>query len=147
MAHLITAEFFWQAISVLLFYYFIVKLKNIFFTFKNYLINNQFKNVNQNNLWDELQIYTNLEIKKIMNSWTLNAGYPVVSLSRVDLNDKTIIKMSQIRFYFNNINSNNSKIWFIPLSLKSSNKYLSNNITWLNQTEGKFKIVFFSFLK
>ena len=102
------------------------------------MINNQFKNVNQNNLWDELQIYTNLEIKQIMNSWTLNAGYPVVSLSKIDLNDKTMIKMSQKRFYFNNINSNNSKIWFIPLSLKSSNKYLSNNITWLNQTEGKF---------
>jgi aminopeptidase N len=139
MVHLIKAEFFWQAISVFLFYSKIEKhILNIFFAFKNYLINNQFKNVNQNNLWDELQIYTNLEIKQIMNSWTLNAGYPVVSLSKIDLNDKTMIKMSQKRFYFNNINSNNSKIWFIPLSLKSSNKYLSNNITWLNQTEGKF---------
>lgn len=73
-----------------------------------YLTDHKYSNVNHENLWDALTIQAhednvldaNLTLKEIMDTWTLQPGFPVVSVKRNGIN----VTVSQVRFFSIGIN-------------------------------------------
>ena len=91
----------------------------------NYLHANAFSNANQDDLWGFLTAagqedgtLTELSVKEIMDTWTVQMGYPVVNIDRNYI-DGTV-RASQNRFLLTPITSNetdnNPYTWWVPLS-------------------------------
>jgi puromycin-sensitive aminopeptidase len=89
-----------------------------------YLKKHSYKNTKTINLWEAFEKTSKKPIKKIMNSWTKQEGFPLVSLIN---SPKNIFNLKQEKFFSSRItrkeNANN-KLWEIPIIYKneSSNK-------------------------
>ncbi|KAH8346459.1 hypothetical protein KR084_000853 [Drosophila pseudotakahashii] len=113
---------------------------------KSYLERYAYKNAEQDNLWESLtQAAHNIgvlpkdyEIKIIMDSWTLQTGYPVINVSR-DYTTRTA-KLTQERYL---LNTNASRIhrggcWWVPLSYTTQEEKDFNNTApkaWMECSE------------
>jgi aminopeptidase N len=89
-------------------------------------------NANQDNLWEQLTIQghqdraldQDLTIKQIMDSWTLQKGYPVISLQRVvnPVNNSLTLKLNQAWFLLNPLSKllkteeYDKKRWYVPFT-------------------------------
>ena len=70
----------------------------------NYLRKHEYGNAKQDDLWNSLtdvairnkMLNQNLNVKEIMDTWTLQTGYPIVSF--VQINDTNIYSIQQSRF-------------------------------------------------
>lgn len=74
---------------------------------KNYFIKYKYNNATSNDLWNELQNVSNIDIKKLMSPWLEQAGYPIVYASEKNIKQK--------RFLLNQKIKDSSK-WPIPLN-------------------------------
>lgn len=103
--------------------------------------------VETDDLWQALQETYNeknnnndkhLDIKKIMNPWINQTGYPIVNITR---DYKTnLINITQNDYL--NLNSKNT--WTIPISIATSltkNFNSTEPTIWLNKSSGSFNIV------
>ncbi|KAG7153834.1 Aminopeptidase N-like 2 [Homarus americanus] len=98
----------------------------------------KFDNAEQDDLWQHLTeaahedgiLPVDLTVKTIMDSWTLQAGYPVISVMRND----TTATLTQEWFYLGEINktSGNQPGWWVPIS------YTTQNNPNFQQTNPKF---------
>ncbi|XP_065722166.2 aminopeptidase Ey isoform X2 [Drosophila suzukii] len=97
---------------------------------KSYLQLYAYKNAEQDNLWESLTeaahkngaLPKNYEIKTIMDSWTLQTGYPIVNVTR-DYKTGTA-KLGQERYLRNTEISRAQCVgcWWIPLSYTTQNE-------------------------
>ncbi|CAO1436554.1 unnamed protein product [Diamesa hyperborea] len=104
---------------------------------KSYLKKFEYGNALQDDLWEVMteQAHTdevlqkNLTIKQIMDTWTLQAGYPVVTVTR----NETNIIFSQQQYLLPENNVNDTTKWFIPISLATKDRQPNNEIPdyWL----------------
>ncbi|XP_037950077.1 aminopeptidase N-like [Teleopsis dalmanni] len=96
----------------------------------NYLRKHAYSNAEQDNLWAALTesahkfraIPTHFNIKLIMDSWTLQTGYPVITVSR-DYKRKTA-EVSQTRYLLDTESGRTDKknCWWVPLSYTLENQ-------------------------
>lgn len=143
----------------------IIRMMNAFLTEKtfkvaieNYLNKYKYRTATQDKLWKELTkqghidgvLDTNLDIKEIMDTWTLQKGYPVVQIDRLAGNR---IQIKQQWFLLNPLNKlqssqNKSEYesyrWYVPFTYTTSNELnfqFEAKPVWLkpNQTERKSK--------
>jgi aminopeptidase N len=78
-------------------------------------------NADQNDLWEIMTevghtfktLPDELDLKRVMDSWTLQAGYPVITVKRND----TDLVISQHRYMLPHKNENNNQKWYIPITL------------------------------
>ncbi|XP_012230687.2 putative aminopeptidase-2 [Linepithema humile] len=98
---------------------------------REYLENNKEKGVGRPEaLWTAIQNQTessqlnlSVPIETIMNTWTTQAGYPVVS---VTTKSKGVLRISQERFFLRNLDKTPTNVkWWVPL-------------TWTTQSEPNF---------
>lgn len=90
----------------------------------NYLDEHKFNNAEQDDLWmaltreahKQLALPTNLTLKTIMDTWTLQTGYPVINVERNYVNNT--VKIEQKRFLRDVIKQKNDPepCWWVPLS-------------------------------
>lgn len=72
----------------------------------NYLNKHKFSNAEQDDLWESLteEAHKNkvlpetLNVKTIMDTWTLQTGYPVITVSRNY--EKKNVQITQVRFFY-----------------------------------------------
>lgn len=103
-----------------------------------YLKAHAYQNAEQDDLWGFLTeqahkdgaLSNNLTVKTIMDTWTLQMGYPVVSISR-DC-EKNVAKVSQSRFLSDGSADNSSSCWWVPVS------WTDAKIADFNRTKPKF---------
>lgn len=87
---------------------------------KKYLKLYQYSNAVHDDLWNVMtefghefkRLPENLTVKTIMDSWTLNAGYPVLMVAR----NGTNINITQQRYMLPTVNTSDTRTWHIPLS-------------------------------
>lgn len=83
------------------------------------------------------------DVKITMDTWTTQAGYPVVS---VNINDNGILNIAQERFFLRNLdNTSTDIIWSVPLTFATQSKPDFDNLVtrlWLSTKESSadFKI-------
>ncbi|KRT82229.1 Peptidase [Oryctes borbonicus] len=89
----------------------------------NYLQERKYSSAEQDDLWSALteQAYEdgifdgNMTIKEIMDTWTLQTGYPVVTAIR----NETSLILKQERFLIGGKSEDkNSTLWWLPITLK-----------------------------
>ncbi|EDW98314.1 aminopeptidase N [Drosophila yakuba] len=112
---------------------------------KSYLNKYAYKNAEQDNLWESLtqaahktgSLPKEYDIKTIMDSWTLQTGYPVINVTR-NYTTRTA-KLSQERYLLNTDLSRTHKgCWWVPLSYTSQAEKDFNNTApkeWMECTE------------
>ncbi|PNF34108.1 Aminopeptidase N [Cryptotermes secundus] len=106
----------------------VIRMMNHFLgeeTFKrgltNYLEVHKFSNARQDDLWQQLTLQAHqdgslplhMTVKEIMDTWTLQTGYPVVTVTRNYLNVSAYI--SQERFLLSS-NTITNATWWVPLT-------------------------------
>lgn len=76
-----------------------------------------------------------LTVQAIMDSWTHQLGYPLVTLRR----HGNLIHASQKHFLLVNssVHRNASHKWYIPLSFTTSTSPKSENQIWMHDKDGK----------
>ncbi|XP_050466418.1 putative aminopeptidase-2 [Cataglyphis hispanica] len=125
----------------------IVRMMNLTFgdnvfrlALRDYLRNNKEKGLgNPNALWKAMQDQVNLhplpiesDVKTIMDTWTIQAGYPVVLINI----DKGKLHITQQRFLLRNLNKTPTNVtWWVPLTWTTqSNPIFDNTLVkyWLS---------------
>ncbi|XP_016663890.1 aminopeptidase N-like isoform X2 [Acyrthosiphon pisum] len=107
---------------------------------RNYIHKYKFSNAEQDDLWCSLTeeahrqgtLDKNLTVKQIMDSWTLQTGYPVLNVIR-DYSAGTVT-LSQERYLSIKSNGTDNKTcWWIPITMTTSGDINQTNATfWLN---------------
>lgn len=88
---------------------------------KYYLKKHSYKNTKTVDLWDAFEKVSKKPIKDIMNSWTKQAGFPLVTIT----SHKSELWLNQERFFSSRItrkNNKNNTLWKIPVLYKADNK-------------------------
>ena len=86
-----------------------------------YLKKHSYKNTKTIDLWDAFEIVSKKPVKKIMNSWTKQAGFPLVTLTD---STKSGLKIKQEKFFSSRVTrakNKNNKLWQIPILYKTAN--------------------------
>src|SRR3989344_3245959 len=81
-----------------------------------YLNRFRYGNATTYDLWNSLEYVSKKPVKKIMNSWTKQTGYPIISANL--RNNK--LKLRQKRFFY--LNQKNSQLWNIPIEISVKGK-------------------------
>ncbi|XP_067128251.1 aminopeptidase N-like [Centruroides vittatus] len=108
----------------------------------NYLRNKSYDSAVQDDLWKFLTDAQNVpkeekvEVKSVMDSWTLQTGYPVVTLTR-DYNAATAT-VTQTRFLLNATDSAERYFWEIPVTYTegSDPNWSTETKLWLHKNNG-----------
>ncbi|XP_053969911.1 aminopeptidase Ey-like isoform X2 [Anastrepha ludens] len=95
-----------------------------------YLKKHAYANAEQDDLWSALTeaahkyrtLPKSFDIKTIMDSWTLQTGYPIITVTR-DY-ERKIAKVTQMRYLLDTVVSRNAErnCWWVPLSHTSQNE-------------------------
>ena len=83
-----------------------------------YLSANQYQNAQTVDLWNALEEVSKQPVTEIMNTWTSQMGYPVVSVTSERVNNSLTINLSQERFVYDNILSDQPSPqmqWQVPV--------------------------------
>lgn len=97
-----------------------------FFTkgLNNYLEKFKFNNATSDDLWEQIDLASGRPVKKMMQAWTKEQGYPVVyAYTKLGSNGEKILCLSQKKFYAYPDEKNSQQIWNIPLSIIIKSSY------------------------
>lgn len=86
-----------------------------------YLKKHSYKNTKTINLWEAFEKVSKKPVKNIMNSWTKQAGFPLVSISQ----KQGHLELRQERFFSSRITKKDNKkntLWKIPVIYKTNDK-------------------------
>ncbi|CAB4070222.1 LNPEP [Lepeophtheirus salmonis] len=102
--------------------------------FQEYLNNFSLKNVQQEDLWNSLQKFVkDIDIKSVMNEWTTQAGYPLVT---VRVHEKGRCMAIIQKKFLDTKAYNSTQLWKIPLSYKLINitdqTFVGSNLTHID---------------
>lgn len=113
---------------------------------QEYLHTFEYSNAMRDDLWSIMTKYghsantlpKDLNVKQIMDTWTLHAGYPVIQVTR----NGSDLKISQKRYLLPKFDKTSNQKWFIPITFVSQAN--TSNVTtmldqqyhhyWLNDT-------------
>ncbi|XP_033167366.1 aminopeptidase N isoform X1 [Drosophila mauritiana] len=110
-----------------------------------YLQEMAYNSATQDDLWHFLTIEAkssglldnSRSVKEIMDTWTLQTGYPVVKVSRHPNSD--VIRLEQVRFvYTNTTREDESLLWYIPITFTTDSQLNFANTrptTWMPRTK------------
>ena len=107
-----------------------------------YLKKHSYKNTQTINLWEAFEKVSKKPVKKMMSSWTKQAGFPLVSIS----SHKSDLWLTQERFFSSRVTRRKfervekSSKWQIPLSCELINKdKVTEEKLLINKTKTKIK--------
>lgn len=112
----------------------------------DYLKKFSYSNAVQDDLWESMEnvarrdevLAENLTVKQIMDSWTTQAGFPVVTVKR---NGSDVI-ISQQRYFLPYTNHSDTTRWYIPISYSTSTRKPQDEIPeyWLTNENDEVTI-------
>lgn len=80
----------------------------------------QLKTATPDKLFNALQLFTKHNLTEMLEPWTTQPGYPLITVN-VDENRRKM-KISQRRFFFNKTNHNDDLTWNVPLNYATANE-------------------------
>jgi len=81
-----------------------------------YLKKHQYANTETSDLWDALQEATNEPVRRLMDSWIFQQGFPIISVEA--LNGGRRLKLSQQRFFYLPPDAPERQLWHVPIRLR-----------------------------
>lgn len=104
------------------------------------------RNTVSEDLWNSLVSKQGLSVAQMMNSWTLQKGFPLVTVARTN----TTVKLSQEHCLLDAENITSKNLWHIPLTYVYDNCDIASgckNVFFLKEKEGEFTIPEVKWLK
>lgn len=126
----------------------IIRMMNYFLTenvfqkgLQNYLSDMKFSNAKQDDLWQYLtnaqESSAKINVKEVMDLWTLQTGFPVVVVNR-SYRDRSAT-LTQKRFLIDGDDDNSTSVWKIPVTYtgcSATNWTDTETKVWLNHSSG-----------
>src|SRR5579875_2788190 len=81
-----------------------------------YLNRHQYANTETGDLWDALQEATNEPVRRLMDSWIFQPGFPIITAQAG--NDGYALKLSQQRFFYLPPEKPEPQLWQVPIRLR-----------------------------
>ncbi|MEO6318590.1 MAG: M1 family metallopeptidase [Acidimicrobiales bacterium] len=82
---------------------------------RKYMANHQYGNTETTDLWDAIEEASGKPVRRIMDSWIFQGGFPIVSVAARD--DGRVLHLSQERFQFLAPDEEGAR-WSIPMKLR-----------------------------
>ncbi|KAJ8921510.1 hypothetical protein NQ315_003128 [Exocentrus adspersus] len=103
----------------------------------NYLNNSKYSNAEQDDLWQAFTVVSHqskvldpdVSVKEIMDTWTLQTGYPVVTAVSIPEGDS--LTLTQERFFLDKEKKADDSSWWIPLTYTDSRHNFRT--TWMRK--------------
>ncbi|RWS23979.1 aminopeptidase N-like protein [Leptotrombidium deliense] len=141
MVHILGSETFKKGVTVRMFFESYCNLKVVF---QNYLNALRFTNAEQDDLWKYLTAAQDsqngeiVEVKKVMDSWTLQTGYPVVTLTRNYETNTASLRQKRFMLITRNETTkqnDDSAKWEIPITYTNEDElqWTPNTRIWMRQ--------------
>ncbi|MGO9602883.1 MAG: M1 family metallopeptidase [Candidatus Binataceae bacterium] len=80
---------------------------------RGYLKKHQFDNTETSDLWDALEAASREPVRKIMDSWIFQPGFPIVDAAA----SANGLKLSQRRFFY--LKDDSNQLWHIPVMIRA----------------------------
>ena len=80
-----------------------------------YLNRHLYANTETGDLWDALQEATDEPVRRLMDSWIFQQGFPIISVEAV--NGGRALKLSQQRFFYLPPEKSETQLWHVPIRL------------------------------
>ncbi len=84
---------------------------------RHYLRTHSYGNAETTDLWDAIEHVTGEPVRRIMDSWIFQGGYPVLAVERRD--DGQTIRLRQQRFAYTESADDSDRRWSIPIALRA----------------------------
>lgn len=115
-------------------------------TLHNYLKKFSYKSTNQDDLWglftrrahNQSIIPENITIEALMNSWTTQSGYPVITVSKNYT--AGVLNINQTKM-MEDLNSTSTNLWYVPVTYITKNNKSVQSI-WLENTTKEVNLEF-----
>lgn len=115
---------------------------------KYYLKKHSYANTKTIHLWEAFEKISGKPVKKIMNTWTNQSGFPLVNIRSIS---KNYLELSQERYFSSRISKKNNKdksLWQIPISYNNKKIILNKKkIIIKNEIENKINQKETSFIR
>ncbi|KAJ8960573.1 hypothetical protein NQ318_013862 [Aromia moschata] len=106
-----------------------------------YLKSSMYSNAEQDDLWRTLTevshengvLEPDITIKEIMDTWTLQTGYPLITARKAPQNNSVILR--QERFYLHRDHVENTTTWWVPITY--IDKYNNQKKAWMRKESEK----------
>uniref|UniRef100_A0A0N5BM54 Aminopeptidase n=1 Tax=Strongyloides papillosus TaxID=174720 RepID=A0A0N5BM54_STREA len=104
---------------------------------RNYIKKHQYSNTNTIDLWNSLSEASGDDIQEMMDTWTKQVGFPIVSVNQTIKGNSRILTLSQKRFIIHGDGSESPQLWHIPIrvSTTSSNGQSKFNFLMTKETQ------------
>jgi len=103
-----------------------------------YLRKHRFANAETTDLWDALEESSSQPIRKLMDSWIFQQGFPIVAVEPAG--DGRALKISQRRFYYLPDAAAPAQTWHVPLMLRvKTDRGVSTHKILLTEKETTFQ--------
>jgi aminopeptidase N len=101
-----------------------------------YLSAHAYGNATAPDFWNAIAAASRKPADKVMSSFVMQPGVPLVSVSASCSNGNTQVKLSQTRYFFNreSLNAGSPELWQIPVCLKAGNREKCELLTRKSQT-------------
>lgn len=97
---------------------------------KNYLTKHKYGNATTEDLWNVLEKVSKKPVRKMMNSWVKQVGYPIIEVTTKD----SKISLTQKRYLVENGRKSQKGTWVIPVSLKTAGSFTFKLMTKQSET-------------
>lgn len=87
----------------------------------SYLTKFSYKNTITEDLWQSLEEAAKKPVKSVMDTWTKQEGYPVVTVSEKQSDKGIVLTFSQERFLASGPDKSITTLWQIPITIKTQN--------------------------
>jgi aminopeptidase N len=101
-----------------------------------YLAKYAYGNTTAPDFWNAITVAAKKPADKVMSSFVMQAGVPLVSISASCSNGNTKVEVSQTRYFRNRelLNAGSKELWQIPVCLKAGNRERCELLTSKSQT-------------
>jgi len=82
---------------------------------RRYLRKHQFNNTETSDLWDALEDASREPVRKMMDSWIFQPGFPIVDAAATP--DSCGLRLSQRRFFY--LKDDSEQLWHVPIMIRA----------------------------
>jgi len=106
-----------------------------------YLTKHQYKNTFTEDLWDALEKASGKPVSKMMNTWTVQMGFPVLKVTQEKTGDGRKLNIEQVKFTADGSVPSKEYRWLVPVSICSkAAPAKANNLGLLEEISQTFDI-------
>jgi puromycin-sensitive aminopeptidase len=85
----------------------------------HYLRSHSYRNTETSDLWDAIETTSGEPVRRLMDSWIWQPGYPLVSAMLVDDDGTPSLALAQHRFSFDPDAAGDDAVWVIPVHVRN----------------------------